>query len=121
MFKRKVFIFALFIIIVLFGIGTVLLLTTSSKHVPFKPLAAPTLDELNTAIDEASYYYEYLYKELDAKNSVISEYYGFPLNVYYHQYNKWFLLGEIEASCHIKNFTKNKDTDSLNLPYRYKK
>ena len=58
------------------------------------PVAAPSLDSLNAAIDRGEVFLGGLYKALGAAGAVQSEHYGLPIRVRFPDTGRWVLLGQ---------------------------
>jgi hypothetical protein len=58
------------------------------------PVAAPSLDSLNGAIDRGEVFLRGLYKPLGKAGAVQSEHYGLPIRVRFPSTGRWVLLGQ---------------------------
>ncbi len=98
--------------------GIVAVCTRDSLLVtPAPPLTpAPSLTQLNQSIELAEDYLGGLYKPLNERTAVQSEYYGIPLRVFFHDQNYWSLLGA-DASSTITPLESSQLTEGYDVSF----
>ena len=88
--------------------------TLEAGHIP--DVAAPTLDELNVSIELAERYIDGLYRPLDDRTAVQSEYYGLPLKVFFPERQEWKLLAE-DTSSFISPGDSSRNTEEYDVSF----
>jgi hypothetical protein len=66
---------------------------TENRRPPGAHVAAPSLDSLNRALHRADAFIGGLYRPIDGRMSVTSEYYGAPIRAYFPERHRWVLAG----------------------------